>query len=82
VDKRIPTEITGKTSGEAELRAGSGNDEKSGSFSLDGSAQQWAWHLEGNKRRTGDYAIPGLRVRTMPAHKMAVSHPALPVPRT
>ncbi|MBR7782216.1 TonB-dependent receptor [Undibacterium luofuense] len=59
VDKRIPTEVTGKTSGEAELRAGSGNDEKSGSFSLDGSAQQWAWHLEGNKRRTGDYAIPG-----------------------
>ncbi len=59
IDGRIPTTLSKQVSGEAELRVGSGNQEKSGSFGLDGSSGALAWHIDGNARQTDNYAIPG-----------------------
>ncbi|MBI3284134.1 MAG: TonB-dependent receptor [Burkholderiales bacterium] len=61
VDNRIPSALSKQTSGEAELRLGSVNQEKSLSFALDGGASgDIGLHLDGNRRDTGDYRIPGL----------------------
>lgn len=59
VNDRIPTELLPKPSGEAELRAGSVNRERSLSFSADGSSGSIGLHLDGSARNTGDYRIPG-----------------------
>lgn len=44
--------------GTVELRGGNVAEERYGRFELDGGAGQWAWHLDGGLRRTGDYGIP------------------------
>lgn len=59
VDNRIPSTLSKVTTGEAELRVGSVNQEKSLSFSTDTSAGDVALHLDGNTRNTADYKIPG-----------------------
>ena len=59
VDGRIPTERADRpASGRAELRTGTGNDEKAGLFRLDGGGGNVAWHLDGLLRDTGDIDIP------------------------
>jgi len=58
VDNRIPSTLSKTTTGEAELRLGSVNQEKSLSFSTDTSAGDVAFHLDGNTRNTADYKIP------------------------
>lgn len=59
VDGRIPTErVDRPITGRAELRAGTGNDEKAGLFRLDGGGGNFAWHLDGLLRNTSDIDIP------------------------
>jgi len=43
-----------------ELRADSASDERTMVAALDGGGSALAWHVDGARRRTGDYAIPGL----------------------
>jgi iron complex outermembrane receptor protein len=63
VSKTIPRERIQGLRGEAELRGGSANDERTGSFNLEGGAGDVAWHLDAFKRRTRDYEIPGAAQR-------------------
>lgn len=61
VDGRIATAVPDRPlSGRAELRAGSGNDERSGMFRVDGvSGDNLVLHVDGLIRNTGDFDIPG-----------------------
>jgi iron complex outermembrane recepter protein len=63
VDGRIPNKRPEQTTGEAELRYGSVNREKSGSFSLETGQGDWALHIDGSKRQSGNYKIPGLAIK-------------------
>lgn len=57
VTNRIPDARQEGLYGSAELRAASGTRENTGSFQLDGGRGAFAWHLDGYRRRTGDYAL-------------------------
>lgn len=46
--------------GRAEIRANTVNDERTGMFRLDGVNGNWVIHVDGLRRATGDYRIPGL----------------------
>jgi iron complex outermembrane receptor protein len=59
VNDRIPTELLPGLSGEAELRFGSADRERSTSFSADGATGSIGLHLDANARHTDDYRIPG-----------------------
>ena len=59
IDNRIPTVLNKKVTGEAEVRLGTVNQEKSLSFSLDGSSGVIGLHVDGSIRDTGNYKIPG-----------------------
>ncbi|TYT25331.1 TonB-dependent receptor [Luteimonas viscosa] len=62
VDGRIPERATdAPLQGRAELRAGSGNDERTGMLRLDGTSASGnlVFHLDALHRETGDYDIPG-----------------------
>ncbi|WP_202842998.1 TonB-dependent receptor [Luteimonas saliphila] len=62
VDGRIPERATATPlQGRAELRAGSGNDERTGMLRLDGTSASGnlVFHLDALHRETGDYDIPG-----------------------
>lgn len=59
-DNRIPEErINVPLRGTLDTRYGSANSERSGSFTLEGGAGGFAWHLDGNKRATDNLRIPG-----------------------
>lgn len=60
VDGRIPTSLSKHVNGEAEIKYGSANQEKSGSFFIDSSYNDIALHFDGNARNAGNYKIPGL----------------------
>ena len=62
VSKIVPREPTTGLTGDAEARLTSGNDERSLAANLNGGAGAMAWHLDGFKRRTDDYRIPGGRL--------------------
>ncbi|MCA0394787.1 MAG: TonB-dependent receptor [Proteobacteria bacterium] len=62
VDGRIPERATDTPlEGRAELRAGSGNDERTGMLRLDGTSASGnvVFHVDALHRETGDYKIPG-----------------------
>lgn len=59
IDNRIPTVLNKKITGEAEIRLGTVNQEKSLSFSLDGSSGVIGLHADGSSRDTDNYKIPG-----------------------
>ena len=60
VDGRIPTAQVGKAvSGRAEIRHGSAADENTGMVRLDGDAGALTLHVDGFRRESGDYRIPG-----------------------
>ena len=59
VDGRIPTTLSKQLSGEAEVKYGAVNQEKSASFFLDRSIDSLALHFDGNSRDAGNYKIPG-----------------------
>ena len=62
IDGRIPERATGAPlQGRAELRAASGNDERTGLLRLDGTSASGSlvFHLDALHRETGDYDIPG-----------------------
>jgi len=56
---RIPTQRQKGFDGRLELRGASGTGEGSGGFVLNGGVEGFAWRLDGFKRNTGDYKIPG-----------------------
>jgi iron complex outermembrane receptor protein len=62
VTNRIPDSRQEGLYGNAELRAATGTRENTGSFQLDGGRSAFAWHLDGYKRKTGDYSIPSGRL--------------------
>lgn len=59
VTERIPERIFKAPQGDVELRTHSALKERTGSFNATGSTQQFSWHVDGFKRRTQDYSIPG-----------------------
>ena len=60
VDGRIPEALPGApVTGRAELRGGTGADERTALFRVDGEQGAWAWHADALRRETSDYAIPG-----------------------
>lgn len=64
---RIPDSRQEGITGSAEARAASGTHERAGVFQLDGGKDAFAWHLDGYKRKTGDYRIPGAQTPNDPA---------------
>jgi iron complex outermembrane receptor protein len=66
VNDRIPIELAERPGGEAELRLGSVNKERSTSFSADGATGSIGLHLDGKARNTDDYGIPGFAVLNDP----------------
>ncbi len=67
VNDRIPTMLLPKPTGEAELRFGSADKEKSVSFSADGASGEIGLHLDGSARDAADYRIPGLAAPNDPS---------------
>ena len=64
---RIPEFRQEGVTGTAEGRAASGTQERAGVFELDGGKDEFAWHLDGYKRKTDDYKIPGAQIKGDPA---------------
>lgn len=58
VNERIPTSLVPQATGEAEVRLGTADKERSTSFSIDHGAGSLALHVDGNARNADDYAIP------------------------
>ncbi|MBI2511486.1 MAG: TonB-dependent receptor [Opitutae bacterium] len=60
VDSRIPEEKPAHVfEGRIETRYGSAADERAGAAVLTGAVGDWAWRLDGFKRRSDDVRIPG-----------------------
>ncbi|MBL8516395.1 MAG: TonB-dependent receptor [Betaproteobacteria bacterium] len=59
VSNLVPSAAKQGVSGEAELRASTGDRGRFGSATLDGGNGDVAWHLDGFKRRAKDHEIPG-----------------------
>lgn len=59
-DNRIPEELpSGRADGNAQIRGGTVDKERNGSFNVTTSAGPVALHADGFKRKTSDYTIPG-----------------------
>lgn len=67
VNERIPTELVGRPTGEAQLRLSSVDNGTQGNASVDGSSGKFGWHFDGDALDAGDYRIPGERVLGNPA---------------
>jgi iron complex outermembrane recepter protein len=65
IDNRIPRELPGAAvTGNFTGLGGTVADERTGAFELGGAlGGNWAWHLSGLRRSTGDYRIPGFAER-------------------
>lgn len=60
IDNRIPTYRSQQLlGGFIEMRGGTAANERTGAVNLDGGAGDWAWHVDGLRRETGNYDIPG-----------------------
>ncbi len=60
VTRRIPTMVPdGGFEGALELRADSVSDGRTGAVALDGGGDRFAWHVDGARRETDNYEIPG-----------------------
>jgi iron complex outermembrane receptor protein len=59
IDGTIPsTQPTAPVTGSVAVKAGTVADEFYGQLAIEGGAGNWAWHLGGAARDTGDYSIP------------------------
>jgi iron complex outermembrane receptor protein len=67
VNDRIPVELVDRPTGEAELRLGSVDREKSLSFSADSAVGNLGLHVDGSARNTSDYRIPGFATTDDPS---------------
>lgn len=67
VNDRIPAMLIPEPTGEAEVRFGSADRERSLSFSADDASGSIGLHLDGNLRNTDDYKIPGFAIRNDPS---------------
>jgi len=60
VSSRVPTEVPAKAlTGAAEVRGDTASEERTGAFSLDGGAGNFAFHADYFNRETDDVEIPG-----------------------
>ena len=59
VDQRIPTEVPAELEGEVEANYATVNDGKYGRFNLNGGQNNFAFHVDGYSRKTGNADIPG-----------------------
>ncbi|TFW14783.1 TonB-dependent receptor [Duganella callida] len=62
VNERIPTALEPKTTGQLEVRGSTVDSGRNASGTIDGAADKFAWHIDGNFRNADDYKIPGNRV--------------------
>lgn len=63
ITNRIPEAVPEDgLAGAVDLRAGSAADDRIGAFRVDGGGESWAWHVDGSRRDSGDYEIPGYAV--------------------
>jgi iron complex outermembrane receptor protein len=59
IDNRVPDRVPVEPlTGTVELSGGTGADQKSGSFKLDGGSGRIAWHIDGFAREGKDYTSP------------------------
>lgn len=66
VNERIPPAREPRLTGQAEARYSSVDDGTATSGTLDGAAGKLALHVDANSRQSGDYRIPGSRVKGGP----------------
>lgn len=60
INNRVPTELPGKPfTGELNGSYGTNSDARQGGAQIDGGLGQFAFHVDGFDRHTGDYDIPG-----------------------
>lgn len=59
VNQRIPDHIPNEMEGDLYGHYSSVADDFTGAFRLNAGAGHFAWHLDGMKRHTGNYSIPG-----------------------
>lgn len=59
VNHRIPEQLPDEAGGDLYTHYNSVADDFTGAFRLNAGAGRFAWHLDGMKRHTGDYSIPG-----------------------
>jgi iron complex outermembrane recepter protein len=71
IDGRIPEVLPSELKGAVEVRFGSVNEGSAIVGKLDGSAGQFAWHLDGLYRDTDDYDIPGWAIDTAAVEALA-----------
>jgi iron complex outermembrane receptor protein len=64
LDNRIPSELPDALSGGLELRNASANNETVGVGSLNAAAGDFAFHIDGVKRKSDDLEIPGYAQKT------------------
>jgi iron complex outermembrane receptor protein len=64
LDNRIPSELPDAITGGAELRNASANNETVGVGSLNAAAGDFAFHIDGVKRKSSDMDIPGYAEKT------------------
>lgn len=57
LDHKIPDYVPDQVEGEVALRYGSGSNEKTGAFGLTAGSGEWAFHVEGLRRRAKDYRV-------------------------
>lgn len=70
ITRRIPESVPdGRVNGAFEIRGDSALDERTGALRLDGGGNRIAWHVDGLRRETDDYEIPG------PAQVGSAVHP-------
>lgn len=67
VNGRIPRALEAQPTGQAEVRYGTVDQAKSGSFSLDGAAGKIGLHVDGGIRNANDYRIPDSKVLNDPS---------------
>lgn len=59
IDERIPTHRATGLTGDVTLGGSSVDDGSSVSLNLNGGSGRWAWHVDGIRRQTDDYEVPG-----------------------
>lgn len=72
VSGRIPDRLFKSIRSDIEIRGNTATEERAGAFNAAGSIRQMSWSIDGFKRKTGDYHIPGHADKSRPDSKSGV----------